>query len=187
MTVLGVDQLVALYEGPHARECYDESVTELEHALQAATLAVTENADPALVAAALLHDIGHLIVGDLVPIDAALSTDAEHEQVGARYLRTTFGPEVTAPVALHVAAKRYLVAVDDRYASTLSPSSVRSLAVQGGPMTAAEVTAFEANPGWERAVRVRRWDDAAKVAGAPTPEFRSFRDLLVSLAAPSSA
>lgn len=109
-------------------------MTELDHALQAATLADAEGAPAELVAVvALLHDVGHLVVGDLVPLDRPLDGDAHHEAVGARHLRRWFGPAVTDPVALHVAAKRYLCAVDAGYHAGLSPSSVRSLEAQGGP------------------------------------------------------
>lgn len=178
----GLDELVALYAGPLAHRLYDEAVTELAHGLQAAELARAADADDALVAAALLHDVGHLLAGDLYDIDQELPGDARHEAVGARYLRRWFGPAVTAPVALHVEAKRYLCAVDDRYHAALSPSSVRSLAVQGGPMPESEIARFRANPGWASAVAVRRWDDEAKVAGAETSTFADWLPLLTRLA-----
>ena len=85
------------------------------------------------------------------------------------------------PIRLHVAAKRYLCAVDAAYGSTLSASSVRSLAVQGGPMSAEEVEAFEDEPHLRAAVQVRRWDDRAKVAGAEVPRMETYRELLESL------
>ena len=139
-------ELLDLFASPATLRLYDESVTELDHALQAAALAEAEGAPAELVAAALLHDVGHLVVGDLVPLDRPLDGDAHHEAVGARHLRRWFGPAVTDPVALHVAAKRYLCAVDAGYHAGLSPSSVRSLEAQGGPMSPAEAAAFEANP-----------------------------------------
>lgn len=177
-----IEDLLRRYEGPLALRLYDEAITELAHGLQSAELADAEGAPPALVAAALLHDVGHLLIGDLAPIEAELGKDHKHDEVAARYLARWFGPEVTEPVALHVAAKRYLVAVEPGYADGLSLSSVRSLAVQGGPMSADEVAAFERRPGWEGAVRLRRWDDLAKDAAVQTRPFSAFHDLLRGLA-----
>jgi phosphonate degradation associated HDIG domain protein len=166
--------LAELYGTPLAAALYDESVTELEHGLQAAALAEAAGAPPHLVAAALLHDIGHLLAGDLQPIDEDLAGDAHHEAVGARYLRRWFGREVTDPIAMHVAAKRYLCAVDPDYLGGLSPSSVRSLAVQGGPMSPEEAASFAQRPHHEEAVALRRWDDLAKVPGARTADFAHY-------------
>lgn len=176
-----VDELVELYDGPLALELYDEAVTELDHALQCAVLAADAGADDALVAAALLHDIGHLLVGDLVPIDVELERDHRHERVGAAHLARSFGPDVAGPVRLHVEAKRYLCAVEPGYEPALSASSRRSLAVQGGTMTPAEVARFEAEPGFEAAVQVRRWDDEAKVADRSVPPFATYVPILRQL------
>jgi phosphonate degradation associated HDIG domain protein len=161
---------------------YDEVVTELDHALQSAALAQAAGAPDHLVAAALLHDVGHLVADDNVPLDAELTEDFHHERVGARYLTQWFGPEVAGPVALHVAAKRYLCAVEPGYLEDLSPSSVRSLALQGGPMTAAEVEAFERLPHHAEATLVRRWDDRAKIAGLAVARFDDHRALLERVA-----
>ncbi len=177
-----LSELVSRYAGPQAQQLYDEEVTELVHGLQCAEVALADCADEATVAAALLHDVGHLLVGDLFPIDAELDRDWKHEEVGARYLSKFFGPAVTEPVRMHVAAKRYLVATDPAYAAALSPSSVRSLAVQGGPMSAAEQREFEAMPGFEAAVRVRRYDDAGKDPEMGTRPFTVFVPMLERLA-----
>jgi phosphonate degradation associated HDIG domain protein len=182
-----MNELVALFESPAARRTYDEEVTELEHALQTAALARAEGAADHLVAAALLHDVGHLVSDDNVPLDEDLAEDFHHERVGARYLARWFGPEVTAPIALHVAAKRYLCAVEPGYLDDLSPSSTRSLALQGGPMSPAEVEAFERLSHHEAATLVRRWDDRAKVAGLAVADLDAYRSLLARLAsAPAS-
>jgi len=171
------------FASDRAHNRYDEAVTELQHALQCAECAARDGASDALIAAALLHDVGHLLIGDLVPIDVDLERDFKHEHVAAKYLSRWFGPEVVEPVRLHVAAKRYLVATDPAYGQGLSPSSVRSLGVQGGPMSDTEVADFEALDGWEDAVRLRRWDDEGKVVDAQTRPFDAFKPLLVSLAA----
>lgn len=182
-SVRPIDELVSLYSSPAASRMYDEAVTELEHALQTAALARGDGAPEPLVAAALLHDVGHLVADDNVGLDEQLTDDFHHERVGARYLARWFGREVTAPVALHVAAKRYLCAVEPGYVDALSASSRRSLGLQGGPMSPTEVEAFERRPHHEAAVLVRRWDDRAKVAGLPVADLPSYHALLAGLLA----
>jgi predicted HD phosphohydrolase len=122
----------------------------------------------ALVVAALLHDVGHLLDGQDEDL-ADRGVDGRHEEAGCAWLSRHFGPEVTEPIRLHVAAKRYLCAVDRSYLSGLSRASRLSLELQGGPMTSAEVAAFEGHPFFRDAVRLRRWDDTAKVPGLAVP------------------
>ncbi|MFM8284343.1 MAG: phosphonate degradation HD-domain oxygenase [Planctomycetaceae bacterium] len=154
-----------------------EAVTQLEHALQTATLAANAGVADSLVAAALLHDLGHLL-HDL-PEDAPdKGIDDHHETRAARRLARHFGPDVCDPVRLHVAAKRYLTAVEPDYLARLSAPSRTSLALQGGPMAAAEVAAFERETHWREAVQLRRWDDEAKVPGLETPPLAAFIDIL---------
>ena len=154
-----------------------EAVSQLEHALQTALLAQKEQADDALIAAALLHDVGHLLHG--LPDDAPdQAIDDVHENRAADWLIKHFGPRVTEPVRLHVAAKRYLCAVDPNYLGLLSTPSVTSLRLQGGPMSAKEVLDFETNPYYKAAVRLRRWDDTAKVPGLPTPTLQDLIEIL---------
>jgi len=176
-----MNELFALYASPAANRMYDEAVTELDHALQTAALARADGAPDHLVAAALLHDVGHLVSDDNVPIDEELAEDFHHERVGARYLSRWFGPEVTAPVALHVTAKRYLCAVEPGYLDDLSPSSARSLALQGGAMSPVEAEAFEHRSDHEAATLVRRWDDRAKVPGLAVADLDAYRSLLARL------
>lgn len=150
-----------------------EAISQLEHALQAGTLAEREAAQPALVVAALLHDVGHLL--NELPEDAAQEgIDDRHEILAAAWLGRRFGPGVSEPVEMHVDTKRYLCAVDPDYLATLSPASQLSLRVQGGPLTKEEVVAFERRPFFADAVRLRRWDDAAKIVGAETPPLDHF-------------
>lgn len=149
------------------------AVNQLQHGLQAATLA-ERNGEPAhLIVAALVHDIGHM-VHDLGDDPARSGIDDLHEERGAEWLARRFGPEVVEPVRLHVPAKRYLCAVDAGYFSKLSEDSVRSLALQGGPMSKEEVAAFEKLPFAEAAVRLRKLDEAAKNPSAITPELGHF-------------
>lgn len=154
-----------------------EAVTQLEHALQCAALAEQEGAPASLVAAALLHDIGHLVNPD-DPAAKQRGEDAYHETVAAAYLDKWFMPEVVEPVRWHVAAKRYLTNVDPAYWDGLSAGSKRSLELQGGPFSAEKAAGFAGNRHAAGAVRVRRWDDLGKVRGLKTPDLAHFRPCL---------
>src|SRR6266852_3923944 len=190
----GVEAIAGLFAGPGARDYLGEAVTIGEHMRQAGALAEAAGAAAPLVAAALLHDVGHLLNeprGGLGPLGSGVSpgdrvsprasTDRRHGSCGARWLSQRFGEAVTEPGRLHVAAKRYLCAVEPGYLGRLSPESVRTLALQGGPMTAAQAEAFEALPFARDAVAVRRWDDEAKDPAVTPPAFEHFEPLLDGL------
>jgi phosphonate degradation associated HDIG domain protein len=175
------DEILALYQRRGADAYFGESVSMTEHGLQAAYFARTAAAPPALVIAALLHDIGHLI--EDVPSDIAdWATDAHHEEIGSRWLAQRFRPEVSEPVRLHVPAKRYLLATDAGYFSQLSPASIITLKLQGGPMALHEVARFETERYCQDAVHVRQWDDQGKVAGLATPGLNDYRAMIDALA-----
>ena len=148
-------------------------VLQIQHALQAAWLAEQDNQPAPLITAALLHDVGHL-VHDLGENPAEQGIDDRHEEVGHVWLARLFGPNVTEPVRLHVAAKRYLCATEADYFGKLSPDSVRSLDLQGGPMSPAEVAAFNSNAHAAASVQLRRYDERAKVKGLVTPTVEHF-------------
>jgi phosphonate degradation associated HDIG domain protein len=151
-----------------------EAITQMEHALQTATLARENNASDQLITAALLHDIGHLL-HDL-PNDAPLhGIDDVHENKAAAFLRKYFPDAVSEPVRLHVAAKRYLATSEPTYYALLSEPSKHSLALQGGLMSVEEVNAFRENPFFYDAVRLRRWDDQAKVENLSTVAVEDFK------------
>ena len=176
------EQLLSIYSGRGAGAYFGESVTTLEHSLQAAHFAVAANAPDALVIAALLHDIGHLIEPAAEDF-ADGQTDRRHEVSGSRWLGTCFGPAVCEPVRLHVPAKRYLCATDSTFMARLSSASIRTLELQGGPMSDAEIDAFQAEPFHLDAVRLRRWDDEGKMAGLRTSDFLHYRELIERLSA----
>jgi len=171
------DDILAIYASHGAAAYFGERVSMTEHGLQAAHFAQLEGAPEALVVAALLHDIGHLL--EAVPQDIAQwTTDARHAETGGRWLARHFGAEVSEPVRLHVRAKRYLCATDSDYLRQLSSASVHTLRLQGGAMSAEELRQFETERFASDAVRVRRWDDQGKVAGLKTPPLRAFAPLI---------
>ncbi len=176
------EEILALYAARGTGAYFGESVSMTEHGLQSAHFARAAGAAETLVVAALLHDIGHLI--EPVPADLAdWTTDARHETLGARWLAQRFRVEISEPVRLHVAAKRYLCATDAHYFAKLSSASVHTLKLQGGPMSAPEVREFEAERFAQDAVRVRRWDDAGKVAGLRTAPLEHYLPMIAQLAA----
>jgi [1-hydroxy-2-(trimethylamino)ethyl]phosphonate dioxygenase len=163
-----LETIVGLFAERGARAYLGEPVSQLEHALQAARLAVEQEAPDALVVAALLHDIGHLL-DDRAADAGDRGVDERHEDKGDCFLSQYFEKDVTEPIRLHVSAKRYLCAVDDVYLNRLSQASTRSLEMQGGPMSRAEVEAFAPLPHADAAVALRVWDDEAKQPGLGVP------------------
>ena len=181
-----VDSILHLFELHGESEYGGEEVTQLEHALQAATLAEAAGSSPSLITAALLHNIGHLMHS--LPNDSPDSgIDDLHETSGHRFLQQYLPDSVTEPVRLHVAAKRYLCAVDPSYAAQLSPPSVTSLQLQGGPMSADEIRDFEDNHWSQDAVRLRKWDDQAKIAGLAVPTLDHFSHALQQVVSKESS
>jgi phosphonate degradation associated HDIG domain protein len=177
-----IDRLFTLFREKGNGAYFGEAVTETEHALQSAHLAEQSGVAPELIAAALLHDVGHLLHG--LPQDVAeRGIDARHEEGGAAWLTRYFGPPVVGPVRLHVAAKRYLCAIVPDYYAGLSDASRRSLHLQGGPMSPEEVRGFEQGPWFRSAVALRRWDDAAKVPGLVVPGLDHYRGCLEAVLA----
>ncbi|WP_119418470.1 phosphonate degradation HD-domain oxygenase [Desertibaculum subflavum] len=166
-------ELLRVYAGRATRRYGLSAVSQLQHALQAAALAEAAGEPPALILAALLHDVGHMI-HEFGEDPAARGIDDRHEEIGADWLARHFGPAVAEPVRLHVPAKRYLCAAESDYFAKLSPDSVRSLALQGGPMSAEEVATFDRDPYAEAAKRLRRYDEGAKDPTATTPDFEHF-------------
>ncbi|GAA2742573.1 2-trimethylaminoethylphosphonate dioxygenase [Kitasatospora cinereorecta] len=175
-----LDTLEQLFEGEGAGEYLGEAVTLAGHMLQAGALAEAAGAPAHLVAAALLHDVGHFHGSGLRLMQGE---DNRHSHTGADWLGRWFGPDVTEPIRLHVAAKRYLCTAEPGYRAKLSEASEYTLQVQGGPMTEEQAAQFAARPGARDAVAVRRWDEQAKDPDLETPPFAHFRPLLAELMA----
>jgi phosphonate degradation associated HDIG domain protein len=166
-----LDLGVAMYGG--------EAVTQLEHALQCAQLSKDAGDPDALIAASLLHDVGHLLAHLNKNVDEG--EDDHHEKLAMQHLENLFGPEVTQPILLHVNAKRYLCAVDQNYWSDLSQASKDSLEIQGGVFTPVEALEFMNLPFAKEAIKLRQYDDLAKIPNLSTQKLQDFRPILDNL------
>lgn len=171
-----IDRLFATHGHVAYEGARREAISALEHALQCAQLAEWAHAGESLVTAAFLHDVGHFLAAEAVARNDHV--DDRHEELVVPFLAEGFDAAVTEPVRLHVQAKRYLVRIDDAYARSLSPASVHSLALQGGPMRDDEMERFEELPFAREAVLLRRWDDLAKEPGRRTPSIDWYLALL---------
>jgi phosphonate degradation associated HDIG domain protein len=161
---------------------YDEDISQLSHGLQCANLARQQGSSDELVAAALLHDVGHLLELDRKAGNVDVDLNDRHDQSGADYLSLTFGPEVTEPIRWHVQAKRYLCTVDEEYHNLLSCASKRSLEFQGGPMNSDEVAEFERNRYFNEAIALRLWDEGGKDRETMIFGIEHYLPVLVALA-----
>jgi phosphonate degradation associated HDIG domain protein len=170
---LSISDICVLFARKGGRAYDGEPVNQIEHALQTAMRAEDEGATPALVAAALLHDLGHLL-NDQGDSPTMRGVDDLHQYAALPFLRALFADDVLTPIRLHVDAKRYLCATRGGYFEALSADSKRSLVLQGGVFAPEQAAAFIAQAHAGDAVRLRLWDDLAKVEGAVTPPLAHF-------------
>ena len=182
---LTLDEITGLFHAKGAVQYGAEAVTQQQHALQCAHLAEQAGAAPALVAAALLHDLGHLLAPARSPQSAG--ADDLHQFIALPFLRGVFPEAVLAPIRMHVYAKRYLCQVDPGYWAGLSPASRRSLVLQGGAFPEEGAAAFIKQPFAADAVALRRWDDSAKDPRAVTPGWTHYAVVLEGVAAAMAA
>jgi len=174
-----VDAVIELLRSGEQRSYIGEPVSQLAHALQSAHFGRIADAAPAEIIAALLHDVGHLCAGPEVSVASDLGV-VHHDVVGAQYLRDLgFGGDVTDLVGGHVEAKRYLTWKNPAYFDRLSAASRKTLALQGGPMTRDEATAFERCGRLRSILRVRRWDELGKEVGLTVAGLDTYRALLI--------
>ena len=175
---LSVSDIRSLFEQFGHIAYSGEPVTQLQHALQSGALAEEAGADEALVVAAFLHDLGHLLnLQGETPTERGI--DDLHQYFALPFLRPVLPDAVLEPIRLHVDAKRCLCAIDGTYFGQLSADSVRSLELQGGIFSDAEADAFLQRPHAADALRLRRWDDTAKVAGKATPDLDHYMEIVV--------
>jgi [1-hydroxy-2-(trimethylamino)ethyl]phosphonate dioxygenase len=180
------EQIMDLLASRGHESYFGEPVTVLEHSLEAAFFAQQASSSSEQIAAALLHDVGHLLHHEGEDI-AEQGRDTRHEELADTILAAHLPPAVTVPIRLHVAAKRYLCFADAAYFDALSPSSVLSLKLQGGPMSPEEAEAFLATPFAHEAIALRHWDDEAKIPALPVPPIESYLPLLTELWRPAAS
>ena len=183
MTTLA-DRLIEAMAKAAARQYGRERVNELAHALQCAELAEGAGADEEMVLACLLHDVGRYAVAQeeisdtLAPAAASAESARGHHEAGADLIAPYVPERVVFLVRAHTDAKRYLCSTEPSYYETLSRGSKHTLTLQGGAMTAEEMRRADTNPWWRDALRLRRWDDEAKVVGRKTRPLSAWKPLL---------
>jgi phosphonate degradation associated HDIG domain protein len=172
---LSYTDIISLFEKRAGNQYGREAISQLEHALQCAHLAETAGETDESVIAALLHDVGHLIAAENAGVvDDVQERDDLHQYIALPFLRGALPDAVLEPIRLHVDAKRYLCGAEASYWASLSDASQRSLELQGGPLTEAELGVFMEQPFAEEAVRLRRYDDFAKTPHQPTPDLAHY-------------
>lgn len=175
------EELTAIFSGGISAEYLGEDVKLVEHMLQCGDLAIENGASDAMVVAALLHDIGHLLIESSVA-DYENAVDAHHDEVGAAWVAARFPLSVSEPVRLHVAAKQYLVATEPEYLARLSAASQKTLQMQGGVFSEAEANEFIQQPYARDGVTLRIWDDEGKIRNKPTRSLAEFKSYVEAVA-----
>ena len=182
---LKIDEITEFFNARGTVQYGAQAVSQQQHALQCAYLSEQAGGSPELVAAALLHDLGHLLPKVVsqateveVDVEVDVGVDDLHQFLAIPFLRGIFPEAVLAPIRLHVDAKRYLCQLDKSYWASLSPASQRSLVLQGGPFSMAQAQAFITQPFATDAVALRRWDDGAKNPAAVTPAWEHYVGVL---------
>lgn len=174
-----ITEISQLFEIQGDSEYYGEKVSQYEHAAQAAILAERQGYDEEVQIAAFLHDIGHLFPAQKEEELMEVYGRKDHESVAADWLRERgFSEKIAVLVENHVNAKRYLTFIDEDYFEALSEASKQTLIFQGGRMTEKEAKEFEQNPYFELIIKMRRWDEAAKVEAMKLPRLDHFMDII---------
>ena len=179
-----VEEIIALYKNFGNEDYIGEPVSQIEHMCQCAQLAEASGADDEVILAAFFHDIGHLcafafLEKKLQQMDGAGVVD--HEKLGYTYLlKNGFSKKIALLVQSHVQAKRYLTYKYPEYFQQLSEASIKTLVFQGGVMSAAEATKFEADPLCEMYIQLRRWDEQAKETNKPLPSLNNYKNRMLS-------
>lgn len=172
-------EIISLYRMHGGEEYAGEAVTQLEHMVQSAQLAQEQGYDDEVILAAFLHDVGHICVSMQGDNEMDGFGIKDHEEIGAQFLRDKgFSERLIKLVGSHVNAKRYLTYSSPEYYNSLSEASKRTLEFQGGMMSADEATLFEADPLFDLIIRMRRWDEAAKIEDIPVPDLSTYQEMI---------
>lgn len=174
-------EIDVMFNSAKAEEYLGEDITLVEHMVQCADLAASDDAPNWLIVAALLHDVGHMLVNDAQEAQDA-GEDRHHDEIGAEWIAQRFPNNVVEAVRLHVDAKKFLVATDSEYFKKLSEASRLTLRIQGGALTAEQCVRFLELPFAREAIQLRLWDDAAKVRGKTNTSLERFRAAVESQA-----
>lgn len=174
------DEIMGYYEHHGGEEYAGEKVTQLEHMVQAAQLAEEQGYDEEVVLAAFLHDIGHICEAGHGDNEMGEFGIKDHEEIGADFLKEKgFSKRIVRLVQSHVEAKRYLTLKDPAYYDQLSDASKRTLEYQGGRMEEEEASAFEQYPLFDLIIKMRKWDEQAKIEHKPLPALAHFRKMIL--------
>lgn len=174
-----VTEVMGLLEDTGSEAYFGEAVTKLQHAVQCAWHAGQAGADEELILASLLHDIGHLFDAEGTIRDQRVGV-VNHDAMGAQWLLARgFSERLARLVGGHVDAKRYLTAANPGYLERLSPASMETLRLQGGPMSPADQEAFAAEPALRDILRLRTWDELAKDPNWEGPGLETYRDMML--------
>ncbi len=182
------DEILDLYEKYGGAEYAGEKVSQLEHMVQAAQLAEEQGYAEDLILSAFLHDIGHICVAAQEDGDASRSAHEQmdgfgtidHEEIGADFLaQRGFSRKIVRLVESHVEAKRWLTLKEPGYYDQLSDASKKTLEYQGGPMGEEEAAAFEQYPLFDLIIKMRKWDEQAKIENKPLPDLARYRQMIV--------
>lgn len=182
-----IDEIFDLFQKYGDADYIGEDISQIEHAAQAAQLAEEQGFDKEVILAALFHDIGHICVNKTEYLDMGGFGNQEHEKVGEEFLRRKgFSDRLIALVTNHVAAKRYLTYKYPEYYNKLSEASKQTLEYQGGRMSPEEATSFENDPHFAESIKLREWDEEAKVVGVPLPDMDRYKQMCLDVLAPSN-
>jgi phosphonate degradation associated HDIG domain protein len=174
------DEIMSYYEQHGGEEYAGEKVTQLEHMVQAAQLAEEQGYDEDVILAAFLHDIGHICQAGHGDNEMDGFGIKDHEEIGAEYLKEKgFSKKIVRLVQSHVEAKRYLTFKYPEYYDQLSDASKKTLEYQGGKMYEEEAAAFEQYPLFDLIIKMRRWDEEAKIEHKPLPDLSRFRNMIL--------
>jgi phosphonate degradation associated HDIG domain protein len=174
------DEIMSFYQQHGGEEYAGEKLTQLEHMVQAAQLAEEQGYDDEVILAAFLHDVGHLCEPGHGDNEMDGFGIKDHEEIGAEFLKSKgFSKKIVRLVQSHVEAKRYLTLKNPSYYEQLSEASKKTLEYQGGRMEEDEASAFEQYPLFDLIIKMRKWDEQAKIEHKRIPDLNLYRQMII--------